>query len=413
MGATDHTAGSKGRIAWCVSPRLSGVTTVYQVIGGGLRRAGWDVVAVSVGVGAAREFDQRFAVESFEILAPDSSDVRRNAAEFIHWVDARQIDVVFCTGQAFTLAAAPALPSHVRMITRVANMTRRGYELATANLARIDRIVVETPRQQKDLIRSWAVPPEKCAVIPGGIEVETYSRGTIRDFQGSLRLIYLGRLEENQKAVLLFPRMARRLAESGVKFHFDLCGEGPDEARLKAAFGRSKLLDRVTFHGALRRPQTLPILQQAHVLLLTSRFEGVPWALLEGMACGCVPVVSKILGTTDFVVDHGVNGLLCTVGDAAAFAREIGKLAADRKRLEALSGAATQTIRERFTVERAVRDHEAMLGAVLAQEPSALAPMPVSEIQAPKILGSGWRRWVPQPVKNYLRTWAERFHWSV
>jgi glycosyltransferase involved in cell wall biosynthesis len=295
------------------------------------------------------------------------------------------------------------------MITRVANMTRRGYELATANLPRIDRIVVETPRQQRDLIRSWAVPPEKCAIIPGGIEVETYFRGTIRDFHGSLRLIYLGRLEENQKAVLLFPRMARRLADSGIEFHFDILGEGPDGERLKAAFGWSKLLDRVTFHGALLRPQTLPILRQAHVLLLASRYEGVPWALLEGMACGCVPVVSKILGATDFVVHHGVNGLLCTVGDAAAFAQAIENLAADRKRLEALSVAATQTIRERFTVERVVKDHDDLLKALLAEEPAARTPIPVSAIQAPKILGSGWRRWVPQRVKNYLRTWAERF----
>lgn len=169
----------------------------------------------------------------------------------------------------------------------------------------------------------------------------------------------------------------------------------------------------MTFHGTLRREEALPFLQRAHLFLLPSRYEGVPWALLETMACGCVPIASRIAGTTDYVVAHGISGLLCTVGKASEFAKAIMDLAADRKRLETFSSAAVRTIRDRFTLERVVRDHDDLLQALLAQEPHAYTPIPVTAIQVPNLSAQKWRRFVPQGVKNYVRTWAERFHRSV
>jgi glycogen synthase len=149
------------------------------------------------------------------------------------------------------------------------------------------------------------------------------------------------------------------------------------------------------------------------MLIFPTRYEGVAWALLETMACGCVPIASRIEGTTDFVVDHGKNGLLCTVGKASEFTQAIAELAADRKRLESFSSAAANAVHNRFTLERVVRDHDNLLRHLLAQEPLAYTPILVAAIQAPNMAGPKWRKFVPQGVKNYVRTWAERFHRSV
>ena len=408
-----QTTGSKGKIAWCLSPLLSGVTTVYKVVGGGLRRGGWEVTGFVSGADKSAEMDKRFADQYCEVLVPGSADVRRNAEEFVRRVVDRKIDVVFCTGQMFTIAGAPALPPQVRLITRCANMTRRGYELAAANLNRINAVVVETPRQYQDMVRDWKVDPKRCVIIPGGVEVQYYGPGTLRDFDGALRLLYLGRLAEDQKAVLMLPRIASLLAASGVDFHFDIIGDGPDRERMGYAFAKANLNARVTFHGTLRGEEILPFLQRAHLFLLPSRYEGVPWALLETMASGCVPIVSRIAGTTDYVVDHGISGLLCTVGKASEFTQAIMDLALDRKRMATFSAAAVRAVHDRFTLVRVVRDHDELLRALLAQEPLACTPIPVTAIKAPDLSGPRWRRFVPQPVKNYVRTWAECFHRSV
>jgi len=403
----------KGRIAWCLSPLLSGVTTVYKVVGEGLRHSGWDVRAYVSGVEGSREIDVRFADKYCEILSTGTSSVVQNAREFIRRAGEQRIDVVFCTGQMFTLAAAPALPPTVRLITRCGVMTRWGYQLATANLERIDRIVVETPREYQDLIRDWGAAEKKCAIIPGGIDVQSFYLGNIRAFQENLRLVFLGRLDENQKAVMCLPKTVSRLAAAGVSFHLDIIGDGPDRERMVQAFARAGLDTQVTIHGTMRREDMLPFLQRAHIFVLPSRYEGVPWALLETMACGCVPVASRIAGTTDYIVEHGTNGILCTVGKSSEFAQAIMDLAADRARLESMSAAAVRTIHQRFTLDRVVKDHDELLRAVLAQEPRRYNPIPVTAIQTPDLPVQQWRRYVPQSVKNYVRTWAERFHRSV
>ncbi|MGA3323494.1 MAG: glycosyltransferase family 4 protein [Terriglobia bacterium] len=406
-------AGSKGRIAWSISPLLSGVTTAYQVVSEGLRRAGWEVVGVTSGADVPGGADPRCADEFFEVLLPGCADVRRVAAEFVRWASDRRIDVVFSSGNMFTLAAAPALPPQVRFVSRCPSITRHSYALAVAVLPRTAQVVVETPRQQQDLIRDWAVPPERCALIPGGVEVDKFNPGTLRDFRGGLRLIYLGRLDEASKGIMLLPVIATQLVESKIEFHLDIVGDGPDGNRLKESLRRANLRERVTLHGYLPRPEILPILQRAHLFVLPSRYEGHSWALLETMACGCVPIASRIAGGTDFVVTQGANGALCPVGKAGAFTREIVNLAADRNRLEAWSRAAREAIQGRFSLERVVRDHDALFTAVLAQAPPAFAPIPISQIQVPNMHGAGWRRFVPQPVKNYVRTWAERFGRTV
>jgi glycosyltransferase involved in cell wall biosynthesis len=404
---------SKRRIAWCISPVLSGVTTVYHVVGQGLRQLGWEVRGVAAGSQAAGKIDSRFTDEHLEVLVPGCADACRAAAEFVGWVRERKIDVVFCAEQMFALAAAPALPPHVKLVTRSGTITRRSYELATAQLWRTSRIVVETPRQKNDLIGSWKVPPEKCAVIPGGVEVQSFSSATVRDFGGPLRLVFLGRLDENQKSVMLLPQISRRLRESGVGFHWDIIGEGPEGEALRRAFGQAKLLDGVTFHGFVPRMQCLPTLQQAHLLVLPSRYEGHSWALLEAMACGCVPVASGIAGGTDFVVDHGENGILCAVGNVHSFSQEIAKLSGDREKVARLSAAATRTIRDRFSLKRVVRDHDTLFGSVMDEPPMVCSPTAPSEIGLPELAGAGWRQYVPQGVKNYVRNWAERFRLSI
>ena len=63
-------------------------------------------------------------------------------------------------------------------------------------------------------------------------------------------------------------------------------------------------------------------LSQSRVVVLTSGSEGVPTALLEGMAAGR-PVVTTDAGHVQSIVDDGVEGFIVPVGDVAAIAQKI------------------------------------------------------------------------------------------
>jgi glycosyltransferase involved in cell wall biosynthesis len=405
--------GSKGKLVWCVPPVISGVSTVYRTAGEGLRRLGWDVLGVSAGADFSSTFDPRVVDEFYQVLSPGTTDLRQTAAEFVHWVEEQKVDVIFNWELMFCIMAAPALPARVRMVLRSNSITRRSYEVVTTQLKRTSMIVAETPRQYDDLTKDWGVPPEKCVIVPGGVDTETYTPGNIRDFQGKLRLAFLGRLAEEQKAVMLLPRIARQLVTDGVDFHLDIIGEGPDGDRLREAIGKAKLWDHVTMHGFLPLPEVIRALQQSHIFLFPTRYEAHSISLLETMSCGCVPVVSRIAGGTDAVVNQGVNGYVCQMGKVAAYAEAIASLATDRKRLEAFSIAARKTILDHHTIERDVQNYIDLFTTVMARPSVEYNPIPVSAIQLPKIHNPGVRRFVPQVVKSYVRTWAERFHRTV
>jgi glycosyltransferase involved in cell wall biosynthesis len=106
--------------------------------------------------------------------------------------------------------------------------------------------------------------------------------------------------------------------------------------------------------------QTIPYLDQARlpsfynlldVLVLPSLRDGLPNALLEGMACEC-PVVTTNVGGIPEVVRHGENGLLVPPGEVEALAEAITELLQTPERGAALGRAARQTIIRDFDPAR-------------------------------------------------------------
>jgi glycosyltransferase involved in cell wall biosynthesis len=105
--------------------------------------------------------------------------------------------------------------------------------------------------------------------------------------------------------------------------------------------------DRLRFTGVTRDVPAQ--LRAADIFVLPSRREGLPVALLEAMACGLPCVASRLPGSTDAIIEHGVNGVLTPPGDAAAFAEAIESLLGDAAERHRLGEAARTTIVQRYS----------------------------------------------------------------
>ena len=84
------------------------------------------------------------------------------------------------------------------------------------------------------------------------------------------------------------------------------------------------------------------------LLVMPSDYEGLSQAILESMSMGVVPVVSKIPGSTDYIIRDGKEGFLCERGKPKLFAQKISELNQDRELLSKMSEAAIERVKSQF-----------------------------------------------------------------
>ncbi|RCW76040.1 glycosyltransferase [Pseudorhodoferax soli] len=170
---------------------------------------------------------------------------------------------------------------------------------------------------QADEFRAWARPSGPVFVLPNTIapELEQAARMPVRARgpQEPLRALVLGRLDAHQKGLdLLLDHLAQSDPARYGGLHFSLVGDGPYHGDIEAT---------VRTHPALAQHVQLQPWMSAHaaladcdVLLLCSRYEGVPLVMLEAMALGVPVVCSDLPGTQPYVP----AGCRFAVGDIAA-----------------------------------------------------------------------------------------------
>lgn len=142
----------------------------------------------------------------------------------------------------------------------------------------------------------------------------------------------------------------RDFISSGRRAHVELVivGSGPLAGEIRAEAATAG----VAVHLLGMRSDVPDLLPGFDVFCLSSRFEGLPIAMLEAMASG-VPVVASAVGGVPEVLTHGDDGLLVAAGDPAALAAAIGKVIDDAG-LAAALGAAGRRRAAAFSLDRAV-----------------------------------------------------------
>ena len=242
-------------------------------------------------------------------------------------------------------------------------------ERALARLS--DRIVTVSEGQRAELATYGIAPLEKIAVVPLGFELDGLlhcqaRRGELRTELGLAADTPLVGIVARLTAVKnhhLFLEAARLIAQEEPATRFLIVGDGELRGELEACARELGLADQVLFLGW--RADMPRIYADLDVVALTSRNEGTPVSLIEGMAAG-VPVVSTAVGGVPDIVTDGVCGSLVPPGDAAELARAVVALLRDQEKARTMGRAGREAVRDRFSVERLLSDVERLYTQLLA-----------------------------------------------
>lgn len=227
-------------------------------------------------------------------------------------------------------------------------------------------MVSQAMKQEAATMPEFARVP--VAYLPYGVPMCPDTELPTRDFTKPLRILYLGRLGQEQKRVRLFPEILRQLCDRGMPFHWTIAGEGEERGFLEMNLKTGSPEQTVSFAGPVKYAEVPALLKQHDIFLLASDYEGLPLSLLEAMGHGLVPVVSDLKSGLRDVVDK-TAGILVPVEDVAGYARAIIHLHEHREELAAKSTAARARVQQEFSVT-------AMIDRWLATFPKA---KPVTE----------------------------------
>ena len=179
--------------------------------------------------------------------------------------------------------------------------------------------------------------------------------------EGVLRLAYAGRLAETHKRILsvgrAFCRAVREIPNTEAVFY----GAGPEEDALRNLIEREAPGLPVRIAGFVEPDRLQKELVHHHVIVLQSDVEGLPVALMEGMACGLVPVCRRIRSGIPELVREGETGLLVD-DDGDDFVSAVRRLRDNPAYWQTLSRNARQKVEQEYSTPVVVQKWQNLFG---------------------------------------------------
>jgi glycosyltransferase involved in cell wall biosynthesis len=397
-----------GQVAFLGNLGVGGPYRTFTAFRNGLRAYGFTVRWLSLGPDAqalidAPEWAHERAFGS--VLAPDTRDERQQAVALLDHLETEGYVAVIVNvlGDRVQSSIVRHLDRQIRRIMIVHSITPGTYAAARSIQNYVHAIVGVSPRIREDLVRQ-GIPPMHTHVIANAFDSSDFSQQERKPWDGPLRILSLGRLEDASKGIFWLPGILRELRD--LPLTFTIAGDGPDGEKLRHLFADQ--LDRTRFLGMVPLDEVAGVMAEHDVFLLPSRYEGQSIALVEALATGCVPVASHIRGVTDFVVEPNETGFLFPVGDVKLAARLVRKLESDRHLLARMSIAARLSAAKRFQPESMAAAYVEVLEGVMSYPRAISLPLPHSEWCLPAGLRPGLRSLLPTGVKNRVRGVMER-----
>ena len=253
------------------------------------------------------------------------------------------------------------LLAKVPHLVQVEHNTRERYSrwrlLQSRWLARRTDRIVGCSEGVRLALLAQGLPADRVVAIANGIRLEPFSASESIDFATRQPgIVMVARLSKQKDHATLLQALAL-LAERGLRPLLHLAGGSKPShkaplVRLAQSLG---IEPQVKFLGVIRNVPEL--LMQNQIMVLSTHHEGMPLALIEGMAAGCAVIASDVPGVRE-IIQNDVDGLLVQAKNAQALADALERLLRNPSDAKRLSRAGQQKALLEFSRERMNQGYE-------------------------------------------------------
>ncbi len=222
--------------------------------------------------------------------------------------------------------------------------------------------VIAVSEEVRQRLLAARVPSHRVSLIRNGIDLSPFDRPRAAESDTRpLTVGLVGRLSQ-EKGIDLFLRAAARVLTHLPSTQFLIAGDGPDRPTLQSLIDDLGIGANATLLG---RTEDMPAFYASLDLMVSSsRQEGLPIALLEGMASR-LPIVATSVGAVPALISHQQTGLLVPAENIDALSSAILTLLQHPDLRLQYGTAAQHLIAQQFSAQRMTSDYLGVYQAVL------------------------------------------------
>ncbi|MEZ5427723.1 MAG: glycosyltransferase family 4 protein [Pyrinomonadaceae bacterium] len=323
---------------------VSGISSVVRQIVA--RAAGTEFVHFTAGRRDGRKTGPVWLFDQAGLLPRFRASLKKNRPDIVH-INTALTPLSILRDAALTFVAErmgfPVL-LHIhggRFLTE--GFSRPVFARLTRRMIDSSEVVVVLSRGEKKLIEDFA-DPEDVRVLENAVPFdEIDSKAAPKNEEKNL--IFIGRFHKG-KGLKEIVETVRTLKKEGFEFRFTCYGAGEEKERFIREM-TAILGEKFFYGGVIGGDEKWEALRAGDIFLLPTHYEGLPLSLLEAMAAGCIPLVSRV-GSIGEVVEDGKNGFLTEPRDVAGIIEKLRFLLSDNDIWEDIRKNARATICERF-----------------------------------------------------------------
>ncbi|MBA2114015.1 glycosyltransferase [Bremerella alba] len=229
-----------------------------------------------------------------------------------------------------------------------------------------DRVLCVSAGVRRFAAETLGIAEAKLQVIPNGIDVDSIVPTTYAEpVDRKHRIIAVGRLDP-QKDYETMLQAVSNVTVGQDKWELVIVGDGPERKKIAEAALRYDTTERMQMVGW--QPDVSSWLRDAEIFLLTSRWEGMPNALIEAMAHGLAVVSTNVEGIPELLPGE-LAAQIASKKQLLSGQSILEKLIANPALRQQLGQANRNQIEAHFSLRQMLQSYETMLDYVLSNRP--------------------------------------------
>ena len=220
-------------------------------------------------------------------------------------------------------------------------------------LQSIHAVVVVLSSRMEDYLIAHGFSLPDIRLIPNGVDIAHFhpapTSTSLEDRPQVVVCVSILRYEKGIDVLLQAWRLVQEQLAHSSQAQLIIVGNGPLTEQFECMAKALGIADSVEFAGL--QSNVPKQLHRGNLAVLPSRFEGMPNAVLEAMACGLPCVATRVSGSED-IIQHGINGLLVEPQDYENMAKALLTLLCDPVLAKKYGHVARIRIEQHYSFER-------------------------------------------------------------